>query len=206
MAQTSFSNGFSQPKIADQAGFNHSTVGEHKTFLTKSAKLLRETEDDGLTLVADAKPDWWRKGEELLAEFPHPDQVLGWWTENNAGSTPESARHARHPQEESQNPDTYAKSGVGQPNRHPCAATHHPQHSTPLEDVTGGKTAMADEVPATEKGLSRPEGRVSETAASVAGGFENVGLKPCGHGYLSGTGCYLCYPNHPYRLKEGVKA
>jgi hypothetical protein len=114
-------------------------VGEHKTFLTKSAKLLRETEDDGLILVADAKPGWWRKGEELLAGFPRPDQVLGWWTGNNVGPTSESTRHAHHPQEESQNPDTYAKSGGRQPNRHPSDATRHPQRSTPLEDVAGGK-------------------------------------------------------------------
>jgi hypothetical protein len=77
-AQTTFTDGFSQRKIADQAGLHHSTVGEHKTFLTKSAKLLRETEDGGLTLVADARPEWWNKGE-LLAGFPRPDQVRTWW-------------------------------------------------------------------------------------------------------------------------------
>ena len=64
--------------MADQAGLHHSTVGEHMTYLTKSAKLLRDTEDGGLTLFADAKPDWWRKREELLAGSPRPDQVLGW--------------------------------------------------------------------------------------------------------------------------------
>jgi hypothetical protein len=181
-------------------------VGEHKTFLTKSAKLLRETEDDGLILVADAKPGWWRKGEELLAGFPRPDQVLGWWTGNNVGPASESTRHAHHPQEESQNPDTYAKSGGGQPNRHPSDATRHPQRSTPLEDVAGGKIAVADEVATNENRLSRPESEGSETVADVAGGIENAGLQPCGHGYLSGTGCYLCDPNHPYKLKEGVKA
>jgi hypothetical protein len=53
-----FSDSCSQRRIAEKAGLHHSTVGEHKTFLTKSAKLLRETEDAGLTLVAEAKPDW----------------------------------------------------------------------------------------------------------------------------------------------------
>jgi putative DNA primase/helicase len=28
----------------------------------------------------------------------------------------------------------------------------------------------------------------------------------CGHGYPRGKGCYLCDPNHPYRLKEGATA
>jgi hypothetical protein len=77
-AQATFTGGFSQRKIAEQAGLHHSTVGEHKAFLTKSAKLLRETEDGGLTLVADARSEWWNKGE-LLAGFPRPDQVRAWW-------------------------------------------------------------------------------------------------------------------------------
>jgi hypothetical protein len=67
-------------------------------------------------------------------------------------------------------------------------------------------SAPADEVAANENGLSRPESEGSDTVADVAGGIENAGLQPCGHGYLSGTGCYLCDPNHPYKLKEGVKA
>jgi hypothetical protein len=104
-------------------------VGEHKTFLTKSAKLLRETEDGGLTPVADAKPDWWRKGEELLAGFPRPDQVFSWCTENNVGSAPESARHARHPQEESRYPDTYGEKGGDLIARHPSDGVRHSQHS-----------------------------------------------------------------------------
>jgi hypothetical protein len=51
--QMYFSDSCSQRRIAEKACLHHSTVGEHKTFLTKSAKLLRETEDGGLTLVAD---------------------------------------------------------------------------------------------------------------------------------------------------------
>jgi hypothetical protein len=80
------SDGYSQRKIAEKAGLHHSTIGEHKTFLTRSAKLLREMEDGRLTLVADAKPDWWRKGEGLLAGFPRPEQVRGWWAEKTFDS------------------------------------------------------------------------------------------------------------------------
>jgi hypothetical protein len=29
-------------------------------------------------------------------------------------------------------------------------------------------------------------------------------LKECGHGYQAGKGCYLCDPEHPYRLKSGA--
>ncbi len=153
-AQTSFTDGFSQRKIADRANLHHSTVGEHKTFLTKSAKLLRETEDGGLALVAGAEPDWWQKGE-LLAGFPRPKQVRDWWQENG-GSASESARHARHPQCEAHNTDTYAESSGGQSGRHWPDATRHPESGDPSRGVAGGRTAVADEVPASENGLGKP--------------------------------------------------
>jgi hypothetical protein len=28
----------------------------------------------------------------------------------------------------------------------------------------------------------------------------------CGHGYVGGVGCFLCDPNHEYRLGRGDKA
>ena len=34
---------------------------------------------------------------------------------------------------------------------------------------------------------------------------ENGTLERCNHGHPGGKGCYLCDPNHPYRLKEGAK-
>ena len=71
--QSSFTDGYSLRKIADQAGVHHSTVAEHKTYLTRSVKLLREAEG-GLDLVADAVPSWWHKGD-LLVGFPRPEQV-----------------------------------------------------------------------------------------------------------------------------------
>jgi hypothetical protein len=202
-SQTSFSDGFSQRKIADQAGLHHSTVGEHKTFLTKSAKLLRETEDGGLTLVADAKPDWWRKGDELLAGFPRPEQVHIWW----GGDTGvETARHARHPREEERNADTYAQNGGELASRHPSDAARHPDDAPTLEDVVGEETAVADEVPASENGSDKPIGKCSEPMAGVAGAAGITEHPPCPHGYLAGVGCYVCDPNHPFRLKEGAKA
>ncbi len=35
---------------------------------------------------------------------------------------------------------------------------------------------------------------------------ESGHLEECGHGYPGGKGCYLCDPNHPYRLREGAIA
>jgi hypothetical protein len=170
-SETTFSDGYSQRRIAEKAGLHHSTVGEHKTFLTKSAKLLRETEDGGLTLVAEAKPDWWRKGDELLAGFPRPEQVRSWWLERGSHPASESVRHARHPRNDEQNTDTYAESGGGQSTRHPHTAARHPDNNGAAGDVAGVKTAVADEVPATEQGLDKPENRESTPVAGVAGSF-----------------------------------
>jgi hypothetical protein len=87
--QSSFADGYSLGKIAEKTGIHHSTVAEHKTYLTKSAKLLREGEG-GLDLVADAEPSWWQKGDLLLG-FPRPEQVLRWWEEGGYSAS-ESAR------------------------------------------------------------------------------------------------------------------
>ena len=35
-------------------------------------------------------------------------------------------------------------------------------------------------------------------------GLSGGGEVKCIHGYPKGKGCYLCDPNHPYRLKEGA--
>ena len=34
---------------------------------------------------------------------------------------------------------------------------------------------------------------------------EDGHLKECGHGFQAGKGCYLCDPEHPYRLKSGAR-
>ena len=201
-SETTYSDGYSQRRIAEKAGLHHSTVGEHKTFLTKSAKLLRETEDGGLTLVAEAKPDWWRKGDELLAGFPRPEQVRTWWLERGAHPASKSARHARHPHNEEQDADTYAESGGGQSTRQPHDATRHPDNDGAVGDVAGVKTAVADEVPARERGLDKPESDSLRSVAGVADAFGSSKHPPCIHQYPNGVGCYLCDPNHPMHSKE----
>ena len=124
-SQSTF-DGFSLRKIADAAGVHHSTVAEHKTFLTKSAKLLKEVEG-GLDLVSGAEPSWWRKGDALVG-FPRPEQVRRWW-EEGVGSASESARQARHPNTGGQDPHTYAENTVGQATRQSPDDTRHPNDS-----------------------------------------------------------------------------
>jgi hypothetical protein len=171
-AQATFSDGFSQRKVADQAGLHHSTVGEHKTFLTKSAKLLRETEDGGLTLVADARPDWWNKGE-LLDGFPRPEQVRGWWeVQNDAGHGAESARHAPTPKKRPTMPTPTPKTVAGRPEPPPRRRSPPPGDGAFVGRRGGRKTAVAEEAAATENLIGKPNTGVREQVAGVAGGSE----------------------------------
>jgi hypothetical protein len=73
-------------------------------------------------------------------------------------------------------------------------------------DVAGGKTTVADEVPARENGLGKAKSAASEAVAGLAGAYESGEHPPCLHGYPNGKECFLCDPNHPYRLKETDKA
>ena len=159
------SEGYSYRKIAEKADIHFSTVGEHRTFLTKSVKLLRETESGMLDLVADAEPSWW-SGEGLLEGFPRPEQVWRWWKESCSGEAPETARQPRHPTDEAGNPDTYAKSGVGHPNRHPADPTRQ-------SEVSDGQTAVSDEATDTEKPIDKPHSNGRGRVSGVSGGFEH---------------------------------
>lgn len=168
--QSSFTDGYSLRKIADRAGLHHSTVAEHKTYLTRSVKLLREVEG-GLDLVADAEPSWWRKGD-LLIGFPRPEQVRRWWEEGgvSSSSAPKSARHARHPQDEGTNPLTYAKNPVGHPTRQPTTPA---RHSVNGHKVSGGNDPVSDKPPATEDSLSKPQSTSDDPVSGLSGGFQS---------------------------------
>jgi AcrR family transcriptional regulator len=161
--------GFSHRKIAERAGVHHSTIGEHRTYLVKSVKLLRETESGMLDLVADAEPSWWND-DDLLEGFPHPEQVWRWWEEKESHSTQESARHTRHPQDESHNALSHAENPGGHSTRHPSATTRHPEDADLL---AGMELTVADETPASESPVDKPDSDDSGSVVGVAGASEN---------------------------------
>lgn len=162
-------DGFSLRKIADKAGVHHSTVAEHKTYLTKSAKLLKEVEG-GLDLVSDAEPTWWRK-DDLLVGFPRPEQVYRWWQERGF-SSPESARQARQPTGEGHNPDTYAGNAVGDPTRQPPNATRHARQEREDEGVSGTFSATSEPDTDTENPVGKAKLGREERLSGMSGGFE----------------------------------
>lgn len=156
-------DGFSLRKIGDKAEIHHSTVAEHKTYLTKSAKLLREAEG-GLDLVADAEPSWWTKGD-LLVGFPRPEQVRRWWEERDLD--PKSTRHTRHAEGKDRNPDTRAESPVGPPGRQQPVAARRPS----AEEVSGDKIAVSDGAPDNRNGLDEPSNGDRGPLSGVSGAF-----------------------------------
>jgi hypothetical protein len=183
------SEGFSHRKIAEKAGIHHSTVGEHRTFLVKSAKLLKETESGMLDLVTDAEPSWWHK-EDLLEGFPRPEQVWRWWEEKVSLRAPESARHTRHFEDESHNGLSHAENPGGHSTHRPSATTRH------FEDeglLAGVETAVADEPPASESPVDKPDSNDSESVAGVAGTSEK------GRERVSRTGSWQSDPMRFYR-------
>jgi hypothetical protein len=199
-SQSTF-DGFSLRKIADAAGVHHSTVAEHKTYLTKSAKLLKEVEG-GLDLVADAEPSWWRKGDALVG-FPRPEQVRRWW-EGGVGSASESARQARHPNDVGQEAHTYAENSVGQTTRQSPDGARHADQNGAKTGVSGGETAVSVAEPDSENSLFMPNTDDNEAVSGVSDGFEDEDNDSvvCIHGCPGGKCCYLCDPKHPYRMKE----
>jgi hypothetical protein len=226
--QSSF-DGLSLRKIAEKARVHHSTVAEHKTYLTKSAKLLKEVEG-GLDLVSDAEPSWWRK-DDLLVGFPRPEQVNRWWQERGSTS-PESARQARQPREGGHNPDTYAENAVGHPIRQPPSATRQSRRERKVEVVSGTVSGASEAETDTEIPVDKRKEDRDERLSGMSGAFEDrerprnldpvsFDLKPgesatlaelkrrrettkCIHGFIEGKECYLCDPNHPYRIKQGT--
>jgi hypothetical protein len=109
-------DGFSQRRIAKEAGISQALVSKEKTFLVTSAKLLREGEH-GLTLVADAEPSWWQEGD-VMAGFPTSDDVRAWWDETFLPGGGNQGNHGDHPAEMSRNPVTYGENGDYQMSNH----------------------------------------------------------------------------------------
>jgi len=183
-------DGFSLRKIAERAGVHHSTVAEHKTYLTKSAKLLKEVEG-GLDLVSDADPSWWRK-DDLLVGFPRPEQVGRWWEEGGY-SSPESARQARQPTGEGRDRDTYAESPVGHPTRQPPNATRQFRREGVDEPVSGTTSAVSEVGTDREDPVGKAQTSNEDPLSGVSGGFEDGDSHSivCIHG-LNPDACKVC--------------
>jgi hypothetical protein len=163
--------GYSLRDIADEAGVHHSTVADHKAYLTMSVKLLREADGGGLRLVTGAEPSWWEKGD-LLEGFPRPEQIRRWWEEQHHRPVSDAARQPRHSQSEAADPHIHRENSVGHPDRHP----HEPARQTATaENVSGNKPGMSVEDPDSENALGKPKSNEHEP---VSGSSDVSGAHP----------------------------
>ena len=164
--ESNFRDGLSLRKISERAGVHHSTVAEHKTYLTKSAKLLREVEGGGLNLVADAEPSWWQK-DDLLVGFPRPEQVWRWWEEKDPHCTAEATRQPRRPDDEGSDPLGCAQEGVGMGTRQRTDATRQAADG----GVSDSQAPASDEMPDSENPVGKPDSNGHGPASGLSGGF-----------------------------------
>jgi DNA primase len=102
--------GFTQREIKAGGGVSQSVVSDNKTFLVRSAKLMKETEH-GLALVEGADPSSWAAGD-LMKGLPTPEKVHSWWKDRDP--FPEGADHADHADKKARRADTYAGDRVRQ--------------------------------------------------------------------------------------------
>jgi hypothetical protein len=197
-AQYNLAGGFSQRKIAARADVSVSTVSEHKTYLTKSVKLLREA-DKGLALVADAEPSWWEK-EDLLLGFPRPEQVRAWWEEAHPASTPETTEQDAN---EAQNALGDAENGVRRSTEHPPNGAEHLIGDRRSPDGVRQETVGARQRTEHGSDLGKQETMSDEQLFGMFGRFEDGDRTRdlCIHNFAGGKGCYLCDPTHPHRRK-----
>jgi hypothetical protein len=193
--EDTLADGFSQRKIADKAGVSVSTVSEHKTYLTKSVKLLRETEG-GLTLVADAEPSWWEKGD-LLIGFPRPEQVRAWWEEEQLACASETAEHAEHPVDTAREPLGNAGSGVRHSAEQSANGAEHPMSGSQSYEGVRQETASVRQGTERETSLDMAQTARGGEAFGAFGGLEK-----CIHDYPDGKGCGVCDPDHPYQQSK----
>jgi hypothetical protein len=93
----------------------------------------------------------------------------------------------------------------------------------PMEDKGGQHSTVGPVGPLGTLPINKPnsdenQGGQAETVGLLQSGSNSLYLPEegqggqgshvvaCNHGYPGGTGCYLCDPRHPYRLKEGSTA
>jgi hypothetical protein len=170
--ESNLASGFSHRKIAERAGVSVSTVSEHKTYLTKSVKLLREPEEGGLTLVADADPSWWEKGD-LLVGFPHPEQVWAWWEEAGYGLSSKVAEHSEHTADQAQNPLANAGNGVRLSAEQSPNGAEHSGYGERADQGVRLEAVSVREAAEHESGLGKPETANDNVPFGVFGGFES---------------------------------
>ena len=161
--------GLTQRKIAEAAGVAQSTVSENKTFLHKSAKLVRPVGEGGLALVKHAEPSWWHTGDAMLG-FPKPQAVRSWWGgDDPTPPSPEGTDRADHEPDTAPNAASEAANGDRRDADQERETDDHYEREGAAQGDRGaeaGDREAADQ----ENGLLKANDPSDEEAIGVIGG------------------------------------
>jgi DNA primase/transcriptional regulator with XRE-family HTH domain len=157
-------DGFSQRRVAEEAGISQSTVSSNKTFLVHSAKLLVETEE-GLALVAGAEPSWWEK-RDVMSGIPTPEEVEEWW--ESSTTSPErgggGADHIDHIPYTSHSELAYDQNGDRQGDDHDPITDRLVEGATIVLNDTDHDRRMIGEHPIARNGSNKADSSGQEGA------------------------------------------
>jgi hypothetical protein len=123
------------------------------------------------------KPEKLREGDHTFRGYKRTGFEDAW--RRYAPAPPEDVEHPEHPEHLSDRADSDVPHKPDVPEH-----ASNPEHETPHKH---GDVPLVPGVP-----------------PNPGGGEHNRGLPggKCNHGYPTGKGCFLCDPEHPYRLKE----
>jgi len=199
------SQSFSQRRIAREASIPQSTITDNKTFLVKSAKLLREPEGGGLALVEGADPSWWEK-DDVLVGFPRPEQVWRWWNgENDPPPDPETPGQGGQAHRAAAKHDSNGAKGDRPPAGHHLHASGHSVHNEADHHADRLEDPGDRRGPGQEKGVDKGKNASESELTGVTGGFEDnheeVGKKSEGHLHPDG-GSDERYEHYPKDIEK----
>jgi len=175
-------DGFSTRAVAEEAGVSKGTVSKNRTFLTKSAGLLYDTEDGRLAISKDAEPSWWTVGD-VMAGFPRvadvyaadgkpdPDGPPSGGPSGSKGDTsPGNSGNEGNTETVGKKPDTYAaepvsEGGNGKETRFPPPPDEQDEHVHGL---------FTDEMN-TQSGVGKQNGNHKRGSVHVSTGFADSG-------------------------------
>jgi hypothetical protein len=81
-----------------------------------------------------------------------------------------------------------------------------PESSLDMPNLQGAQATATSRYPYAGEHLERSTRGENRVLLKGGGKIQGGCRQRCIHGYPGGVGCYLCDPNHPYRLKQGGAA
>jgi parallel beta-helix repeat protein len=152
-----------------------------------------------------ADPSWWKDGD-MMKVLPTPAQVRAWWGDHDPPPNPPNhPNQANHPSEKGEEPRTYADSDdLGRIDH----SVIIPDASSAKKEGVNHNQRVINEELISGNGLPKRDTGAKEEVIRMISGSEGQGEGlarntpgECIHDFPDGKGCFLCDPNHPYRIE-----